>query len=134
MERTRQSLPNDNIDSEEKLSTSQEEKYGSLLRAWSGKVGNVQPAEGSLKKIWEKIQEPRKELAQILEDNAMKERQLMKKKKALDRKVKVFRDTEMRNAEEMKETEESFKKAEEKLLKKIKAAKIIIAQNKLKKL
>ena len=134
LERTRQSLPNDSIDSEEKLSSSQEEKYGSLLRAWSGKVGSVQPAEGSLKQIWEKIQEPRKELAQILEDNAMKERQLMKKKKALDRKVKVFRDTEMRNAEEMKETEESFKKAEEKLLKKIKAAKIIIAQNKLKKL
>ena len=122
------------IEESDKLSQAQEEKYGSLLRSWSGKAHDSQLAEGSLHELWNQIQEPRKRLASLLEENSQKERALAKRKKALDRRVQIFRDTESRDVIEQEELEESFKKAESRLLAKIKQAKITLAQNRLKKL
>ena len=117
----------------ELLTQEELEKYGSLLRMWAGKAHDAEPAKGDINELYEQIQEPRRRLATLMDENAMKERELEKKRKGLNRRVHIFRDTESRNIIEQEELTESFKKAEARLLAKIKQAKITIAQNRLKK-
>ena len=121
------------LEDTEVLTQEELDKYGSLLRLWAGKAHDAEPARGDINELYEQIQEPRRELARLMDENAMKERELEKKKKSLNRRVHIFRDTESRNIVEQEELQASFKKAEARLLAKIKQAKITIAQNRLKK-
>lgn len=123
----------------ESLSQSSQEKYGYILRAWAGKEMEIQAddeisqsGDMRLRDMWEEVNEYREQLAVLMKENAQKERKLEKMKKSLDRQIQMFREDELRGQKEAVEYEEQFKRAEEKLLKKIKATKIMIAQNKFK--
>ncbi|EAY16887.1 hypothetical protein TVAG_150380 [Trichomonas vaginalis G3] len=115
------------------LSKSDQDTYGYILRCYSGK--EIDPSvvnDQSISKMWEQINQPRQELAILMKENAQKERKLAKMRKSLNVQIQQFRETELRNAKEAAESEEQFNKLEAKLLQKIKATKIMIAQNKFK--
>jgi len=116
----------------DKLSATQESMYSSILRAWSGSLEGSSVYNGTISSGWEKIQEPRKELAKLLAENLKKEKELSMRKLALERAVKKFHNRENNAITAQKDHDNEFKAEEEKLLQKIKQTKMLIAQSKLK--
>jgi DNA repair exonuclease SbcCD ATPase subunit len=109
------------------LSAADEERYGSVLRAWRSVSGD-EPASGKLKAIWAEIEEPRLRLLELIEANRQKETQLKKLKKTLEANVDKFHVFEERLMKDSAASKEEFERDESRLIERIKKVKIRLAQ------
>ena len=111
----------------ESLSLDDQTRFGSLIRKW-GMNPVEEGVKGDLEEIWEQIQNPRLELAKLIEENMRKAKKLSNAKKQLERTVERFHSREYKHITESREKQEKFWEDERKLIQKIKSFKIKLAQ------
>ena len=114
------------------LSAEDRNTYGMLMRKWARDPGD-EPYQGKISTAWRQIQEPRIILAQLMDENVKKSKQLNRLKETLQLTVDKFRKREQEIIFDSQRKTQEFEEQEREMIVKIRKLKIKLAQIRLDK-